>query len=222
MNEFLARGPRFRLSAEMIRDHALATSGLLVRRIGGPSVKPYHPGDLWRQVSHYGSTPATSQTYVQDHGENLYRRSIYTYWKRTLPPPGMAAFDAPNREACITGRGVTNTPLQAFILMNDPQYVEASRVLAQRLLSQVGSDEKRLLQAFEEVTSRLPDQNELGILKAALARERARYHDNVTEAQKLLAVGESLPDQDLPPTEHAAWTNLCGLLLNLSEAVTRR
>ena len=106
--------------------------------------------------------------------------------------------------------------------MNDPQYVEASRVLAQRLLSQVGSDEKRLLQAFEEVTSRLPDQNELGILKAALARERARYHDNVTEAQKLLAVGESLPDQDLPPTEHAAWTNLCGLLLNLSEAVTRR
>ena len=222
LNEFLARGPRFRLSAEMIRDHALATSGLLVRRIGGPSVKPYHPGDLWRQVSHYGSTPATSQTYVQDHGENLYRRSIYTYWKRTLPPPGMAAFDAPNREACITGRGVTNTPLQAFILMNDPQYVEASRVLAQRLLSQVGSDEKRLLQAFEEVTSRLPDQNELGILKAALARERARYHDNVTEAQKLLAVGESLPDQDLPPTEHAAWTNLCGLLLNLSEAVTRR
>ena len=222
LNEFLARGPRFRLSAEMIRDHALATSGLLVRRIGGPSVKPYHPGDLWRQVSHYGSTPATSQTYVQDHGENLYRRSIYTYWKRTLPPPGMAAFDAPNREACITGRGVTNTPLQAFILMNDPQYVEASRVLAQRLLSRVGSDEKRLLQAFEEVTSRLPDQNELGILKAALARERARYHDNVTEAQKLLAVGESLPDQDLPPTEHAAWTNLCGLLLNLSEAVTRR
>ena len=222
LNELLARGPRFRLSAEMIRDHALATSGLLVRRIGGPSVKPYHPGDLWRQISHYGSTPATSQTYVQDHGENLYRRSIYTYWKRTLPPPGMAAFDAPNREACVTERGVTNTPLQAFILMNDPQYVEASRVLAQHLLSEEGSDQKRLQRAFEHVTSRLPDQEELEVLKIAIARERARYHSDISGAQNLLAVGESLPDPTLPAAEHAAWTNICGLLLNLSESVTRR
>ncbi len=222
LNEFLARGPRFRLSAEMIRDHALATSGLLVRRVGGPSVKPYHPGDLWRQVSHYGSTPATSQTYVQDHGENLYRRSIYTYWKRTLPPPGMAAFDAPNRETCTTGRGVTNTPLQAFILMNDPQYVEASRALAQHLLSEEGSDQERLLRAFEQVTSRSPRQDELEILKTAIARERARYRDDPSGARSLLTVGESLPNLDLPAAEHAAWTNLCGLLLNLSESVTRR
>jgi len=222
LNEFLARGPRFRLSAEMIRDHALATSGLLVRRIGGPSVKPYHPGDLWRQVSHYGSTPATSQTYVQDHGENLYRRSIYTYWKRTLPPPGMAAFDAPNREACTTGRGVTNTPLQAFILMNDPQYVEASRALAQQLLSEEGSDQERLFRAFEHVTSRSPRQDELEILKTAIARERARYRGDPSGARSLLAVGESLHNPDLPAAEHAAWTNLCGLLLNLSESVTRR
>ena len=222
LNEFLARGPRFRLSAEMIRDHALATSGLLVRRIGGPSVKPYHPGDLWRQVSHYGSTPATSQTYVQDHGENLYRRSIYTYWKRTLPPPAMAAFDAPNREACITGRGVTNTPLQAFILMNDPQYVEASRVLAQQLLSRDGSDQERLRRAFEHVTSRPPDQQELAILEIAITRERTRYLNDISGAQSLIAVGESLPDPTLPAAEHAAWTNICGLLLNLSESVTRR
>ncbi|HCQ40016.1 MAG TPA: hypothetical protein DIV39_12735, partial [Verrucomicrobiales bacterium] len=182
----------------------------------------YHPGDLWRQVSHYGSTPATSQTYVQDHGENLYRRSIYTYWKRTLPPPGMAAFDAPNRETCTTGRGVTNTPLQAFILMNDPQYVEASRALAQHLLSEEGSDQERLLRAFEQVTSRSPRQDELEILKTAIARERARYRDDPSGARSLLTVGESLPNLDLPAAEHAAWTNLCGLLLNLSESVTRR
>jgi len=221
-NEFLSRGPRFRLSAEMIRDHALASSGLLVRRIGGPSVKPYHPGDLWRQVSHYGSTPATSQTYVQDHGENLYRRSIYTYWKRTLPPPGMAAFDAPNREACTTERGVTNTPLQAFILMNDPQYVEASRTLAEDLLSIPGSDRDRLAGAFEKVTSRLPTPEELKILGGALDRERLRYRTAQSDAEQLLAVGESIRNPALPAAEHAAWTNVCGLLLNLSEAVTRR
>jgi hypothetical protein len=221
-NELLARGPRFRLSAEMIRDQALATSGLLVRRIGGPSVRPYHPGDLWRQVSHYGSTPATSQTYVQDHGEKLYRRSIYTYWKRTLPPPSMAAFDAPNREACTTGRGVTNTPLQAFILMNDPQYVEAARVFSESMLTQPGSDRERLSAAFERVTSRSPNEGELKIISAALERERRRYQADPLGAEHLLAVGESARNPDLPAAEHAAWTNICALLLNLSEAVTRR
>tara|TARA_B100000579_G_C22646324_1_gene763925 strand:- start:383 stop:787 length:405 start_codon:yes stop_codon:yes gene_type:complete len=134
----------------------------------------------------------------------------------------MAAFDAPNREACVTDRGVTNTPLQAFILMNDPQYVEASRVLAQHLLSEEGSDQKRLQRAFEHVTSRLPDQEELEVLKIAIARERARYHSDISGAQSLIAVGESLPDPTLPAAEHAAWTNICGLLLNLSESVTRR
>lgn len=220
-NELLARGPRFRLSAEMIRDHALATSGLLVKRIGGPSVKPYHPGDLWRQVSHYGSTPATAQTYVQDHGEKLYRRSLYTYWKRTLPPPNMAAFDAPNREACTTDRGVTNTPLQAFILMNDPQYVEAARVFAQSLLESEQTDLERLATAFERVTSRPPTAFELKILTTSLKRERTKNSDP-ENAVRLLSVGESPRNPDLPVLEHAAWTNLCGLLLNLSEAVTRR
>jgi hypothetical protein len=222
-NELLARGPRFRLSAEMVRDHALATSGLLVKRIGGPSVKPYHPGDLWRQVSHYGSTPATAQTFVQDHGEKLYRRSLYTYWKRTLPPPSMAAFDAPNREACTTERGVTNTPLQAFILMNDPQYVEAARVFAEDLLkTSRGTDLERLSSAFERITSRAPNASELKIITTALARARRDYQADPTAAQKLLSVGESRRDSSLPAAEHAAWTNLCGLLLNLSECITRR
>src|SRR2546423_3112422 len=110
-NRLLARGPRFRLPAEFIRDAALKVSGLLVERIGGPSVNPYTPGDLWREISHYGSTPATSQTFVQDHGEKLYRRSMYTYWKRTAPPPNMVAFDAPNREVCTVDRASTTTPL---------------------------------------------------------------------------------------------------------------
>ncbi|HEX3871478.1 MAG TPA: DUF1553 domain-containing protein, partial [Pirellulales bacterium] len=118
-NRLLARGPRFRLSAELIRDAALKTSGLLVPRLGGPGVNPYSPGDLWREISHYGSTPATAQTFVQDHGEKLYRRSMYTFWKRTVPPPNMAAFDAPNREVCTVSRPATNTPLQALVLLND-------------------------------------------------------------------------------------------------------
>jgi hypothetical protein len=133
-NRLLARGPRFRLPAELIRDAALKTSGLLVARIGGPSVNPYMPGDLWREVSHYGSTPATAQTFIQDHGEKLYRRSLYTYWKRTAPPPNMTAFDAPNREVCTIARGNTMTPLQALVTLNDVQFVEASRAFATRIL----------------------------------------------------------------------------------------
>jgi hypothetical protein len=133
-NELLARGPRFRLSAEQIRDQALAVSGLLVERLGGPSVRPYQPGDLWRQVSHYGSSPATSQTFVQDHGEKLHRRSLYTYWKRTLPPANLSVFDAPNREICEIGRLTTNTPLQALVTLNDPQFVEAARALGLTML----------------------------------------------------------------------------------------
>ena len=127
-NRLLARGPRFRLAAEQIRDQALAVSGLLVPRVGGPSVNPYSPFDLWREVSHYGSTPATAQVFVQDHGEKLYRRSMYTYWKRTAPPASMVAFDAPNREVCTVVRGNTNTPLQALVLLNDVQFVELSLI----------------------------------------------------------------------------------------------
>mgnify|MGYP003843100621 CR=1 FL=1 len=132
-NRLLARGPRFRLAAEQIRDQALAVSGLLVPRVGGPSVNPYSPFDLWREVSHYGSTPATEQIYVQDHGEGLYRRGMYTIWKRTVPPPILAAFDAPSRELCVVRRSRTNTPLQALTLLNDQQFFEFAGGFAERI-----------------------------------------------------------------------------------------
>ncbi len=222
-NEFLARGPRFRLSAEQIRDQALATSGLLVERLGGPSVKPYQPGDLWRQVSHYGSSPATSQTFVQDHGEKLHRRSLYTYWKRTLPPVNLSVFDAPNREICSIGRTSTNTPLQALVTLNDTQFVEAARSLAATvLLASHPSDAERLRAAFEAVTSRLPEPDEAAILDAALKRERNRYQADPAAAGELLSIGETPRPPSIPAVEHAAWTQLAATLLNLSETITRR
>src|SRR5690606_31429144 len=126
-NRLLARGPSFRLAAELIRDQALMTSGLLNTTIGGPSARPYQPDGLWREMSHFGSTPATEQVYVQDTGDKLYRRSLYTIWKRTVPPPTMLAFDAPGRELCTPQRGRTNTPLQALVLLNETGFVEAAR-----------------------------------------------------------------------------------------------
>ncbi len=221
-NRLLARGPRFRLPAELVRDLALSVSGLLVSRVGGPSVNPYTPGDLWREVSHYGSSPATAQTFVQDHGEKLYRRSLYTYWKRTAPPPNMMAFDAPNREVCTVARGNTTTPLQALVTLNDPQFVEAARALAERALVRPGgSDDARLRWAFTECVSRPPRESEIGVLAGALKRERARYAGNETAARALLAIGESTRKETLPPAEHAAWTQVASLLLNLSETITR-
>jgi hypothetical protein len=220
-NRLLARGPRFRLSAEAIRDSALKTSGLLVPWIGGPSVNPYTPGDLWREVSHYGSTPATAQTFVQDHGEKLYRRSLYTYWKRTVPPPNMAAFDAPNRETCVVERPVTTTPLQALVLLNDVQFVEAARAFAERILAHEGDAAARLRWAFEEVTSRPPSAEELIILESALYRETARYAANEAAARAFLANGESLRNERIPAVKHAAWAQVAALMMNLSEAVTR-
>jgi hypothetical protein len=222
-NELLSRGPRFRLTAEQIRDQALAVSGLLVERLGGPSVRPYQPGDLWRQVSHYGSSPATSQTFVQDHGEKLHRRSLYTYWKRTLPPSNLSIFDAPNREICSIGRLPTNTPLQALVTLNDPQFVEAARAFAIRLLEmhQPG-DRERLSTAFEITTARPPKPAELNTLETALKRERQRYTADPDSAQQLIAIGELGQNTAFPIPEQAAWTQLASTLLNLSETITRR
>ena len=222
-NELLARGPRFRLTAEQIRDQALAVSGLLVERLGGPSVRPYQPGDLWRQVSHYGSSPATSQTFVQDHGEKLHRRSLYTYWKRTLPPTNLSTFDAPNREICSIGRLPTNTPLQALVTLNDPQFTEAARALAIKLLeAPFPNDRDRLTGAFEKLTSRPPNPAELVTLEAALKRERQRYQAEPAAASQLLSIGELAPNTAFPAIEQAAWTQLASTLLNLSETITRR
>lgn len=220
-NDLLARGPRFRLSAEQIRDEALFVSGLMVERIGGPSVKPYQPGDLWRQISHYGSSPATSQTFVQDHGEKLYRRSLYTYWKRTLPPVNLAVFDAPNREVCAIGRASTNTPLQALVTLNDPQFVEAGRALAERLAKVAGNDDAKLTEGFLRATGRKPVEQELAILRKTLERERGRFRSDSGAASALLATGESPRDASIDPAEHAAWAQTCSLLLNLSESLTR-
>lgn len=220
-NRLLARGPRFRLPAEFIRDGALKVAGLLVPRIGGPSVNPYMPVDLWREVSHYGSTPATSQTFVQDHGEKLYRRSLYTYLKRTAPPPNMTAFDATNREVCVVSRSNTTTPLQALVLLNDTQFVEAARVFAERILAQPGDDTARLRWAFSEAVSRPPQSTELRVLSSTLARERQRYAANESAARALLAVGEAPRNRNLDAPEHAAWTQVATLLLNLSETITR-
>jgi Protein of unknown function (DUF1553)/Protein of unknown function (DUF1549)/Planctomycete cytochrome C len=220
-NRLLARGPRFRLPAELIRDAALKTSGLLVADLGGPSVNPYTPGDPWREISHYGSSPATAQSFHQDHGEKLYRRSLYSYWKRTLPPPNMATFDAPNRETCVVERANTNTPLQALVLLNDVQFVEASRAFAERILRRDGDDAARLAWAFTEATARAPKEAELAILLRALARERRQFAADTEAAIRVLSSGESLRDSSIPPIEHAAWSQVAALILNLSETVTR-
>jgi len=222
-NRFLARGPRFRLQAEFIRDAALAISGLLVKRIGGPSVAPYQPPGLWKEVSHFGSTPATKQVYVQDHGEKLYRRSLYTVMKRTSPNPAMSAFDAPNREMCTVQRGVTNTPLQALVTLNDPQFSEASRVFAASLLqSETGCDDaERIEVAFEQVTLRAPTENETDVLLSLLEKERMRYHQSPESARQTVSVGEWPLATNLDIVEHAAWTQIAALLMNLSESLTR-
>ena len=165
-NRLLARGPRLRLPAEMIRDQALAVSGLLVERIGGPSVKPYQPAGLWERAGR------RRRAYVQDHGADLYRRSLYTFWKRTVPPPAMVTFDAPGRETCIVREARTNTPLQALDLLNDVTYVEAARGLAERMLTKRGDDRPtaRLAAAFRAATGRRPPPEELAILLAGLDR----------------------------------------------------
>jgi hypothetical protein len=219
-NRLLARGPRFRLPAEFIRDAALKVSGLLVPRIGGPSVNPYTPGDLWREVSHYGSTPATAQTFVQDHGEKLYRRSLYTFWKRTAPPPNMVAFDAPNREVCTIARGNTTTPLQALVTLNDVQFVEAARAFATRIIqSSAKSEAEKIEWAFLEATSRPSTAKERIILERTLSRERKRYQADLELAKTSVNVGEAPLPADTAFDELAAWSQVAAILLNLSESV---
>jgi mono/diheme cytochrome c family protein len=220
-NRLLGRGPRFRLPAELIRDNALAISGLLVPRVGGPSVNPYAPGDLWREISHFGSTGATAQSFVQDHGEKLYRRSIYSYWKRTSPPPSMTAFDAPSREVCSVSRPTTITPLQTLVLLNDTQFVEAARHFAQRIMRQSEHDSERIAWAFVAALARPPSDMEMSLVLESLQRERTRYAQSPAAAGDFLEVGESAFDSDLNPVELAAWGQIATLLLNLSETITR-
>lgn len=219
-NRLLARGPRFRLDAEAVRDGALAVSGLLVDTIGGPSVKPYQPPGIWEEVA-YGAN-FTAQRFERDSGEALYRRSMYTFWKRQAPPPTMMLFDAPNREVCTARRARTNTPLQALALLNDVQFVEAARAFAERVLKEAGPDARqRLDYAFELATARAPSDREAGILLGICREQLERFRDDGGAAQALLEVGEKPRDEALDPAELAAWTTVASMILNLDETVTK-
>ena len=219
-NRLLSRGPRHRLMAELIRDQALAAGGLLVTKIGGPSVKPYHPPGLYEQVVAQRDNPKA--TYTQGAGEALHRRSLYTYWKRSVPHPSMLLFDAPFRETCTLRRSRSNTPLQALNLLNDPTYVEAARWLAQRMLTEGGQTaESRLTHGFRLLLSRRPDPGELATLTAALGRHRQSFQADPDAARQLLGVGEARSPNAAEPVELAAFSMVASTLLNLDETITK-
>jgi hypothetical protein len=217
-NVYLSRGPRFRMDAEMVRDYALAASGLLVPKIGGPSVKPYQPEGVWEAVAMIGSN---TRDYKRDTGESLYRRSLYTFWKRSAPPAAMEVMNAPNRETCAVRRERTNTPLQALLTLNDEQFVEAARALAERAIRAGDTDEKRIEFVAGRVLARPLAAKEREIVRASLAELTREYTAKPEEAKKLITVGESKPDPKLDPSQLAAWTMLCNQLLNLDEALNK-
>ncbi len=213
-NRLLARGPRLRMPVEMVRDQALAASGLLVEQIGGPSVKPPQPAGLWSELT-------GGDDYVPGQGADHYRRSLYTFWKRTIPPPSLTVFDAATREFCTVRESRTNTPLQALTLLNDPAYVEAARLLAERVLLAESSATERLALAFSLVLGRQPSSQESEVLLAALTRHSARFAAAPEEASQLIAVGQLRPSSEFKPTELAAYAAVCSTILNLDEAVTK-
>jgi hypothetical protein len=215
-NELLSRGPKVRLMAEQIRDSALAASGLLNRTVGGPSVKPYQPPGLWEQSG-------TGKTYKQDTGDKLYRRSLYTFWRRTSPPPSMLTFDAMSREVCIARREATSTPLQSLVLLNDPQFVEAARLLAEQALERFPDDgAARTRDAFRRLLGRPPDVTEAAILARLFAEERLLFAARPDDATKLLSTGESPWDETLPRSDFAAMTTVVSAIMNLEEFVMLR
>jgi hypothetical protein len=221
-NRLLAHGPRQRLQAEFIRDQALAVSGLLNDSIGGASVSPYQPPGLWEELaSREDGKKWTAQTYTQSHGPDLYRRTMYTFWKRTSPPPTLSTFDAPDRETCTVRRLRTNTPLQALILMNDPTYVEASRKLAERLLTEANSDKQRVELAFQLALSRAPAKKEVAILLRIVQAQLAVYRNDQHAAMQLLDVGEAARNQNLDAAQLAAWTVVANVILNLDETISK-
>jgi hypothetical protein len=217
-NRLLARGPRQRLTAEMIRDQALAVSGLLVPRLGGPPVFPYQPAGLYENMIPQADYPGT--TYTESTGDDLYRRSLYTFWKRTVPHPTLSTFDSPDREFCTARRSITNTPLQAMVLMNDPTYLETARKLAERMLAAGGdNDEQRLAWGFESLTGRRPDSAELATMMRLLESQRRDFA--AAAPAGLLKAGASKPSDGIPAAELAAYASVASLLLNLDEAITR-
>ena len=212
-NRLLSRGPRIRLDAEFIRDNALAVSGLLNPKVGGPSVKPYQPPGLW---------DGTDSVFVQDHGDALYRRGMYVFWRRSAHYPAFATFDAPNREVCTFLRQRTQTPLQSLVLMNDPAFVEAARGLAQRVLREEPSDlDNRLVRAFRHTLGRTPKAEELGVLQKTYGQQLATFRADPKAAEELLKVGESKVATNAVPAELAAMTAVANVLLNLNETITK-
>ena len=218
-NRLLARGARFRFPAETVRDNALFVSGLLAKRLGGPSVKPYQPAGLWMEMS-YGNSQGKS--YKQDHGESLYRRGLYTFWKRSVLFPAFAAFDAPNREECTVRRPRTNTPLQAFVLLNDATFVESARVFAERVLREGGNNfESQIGFAMEIALARPPSSSERSVLQSLLTDMFMHYRMKPEEAQNIIATGEWPISKDLDPVTLAAWTSVAQAILNLDEMQTK-
>jgi hypothetical protein len=214
-NILLGRGPRHRLPAEVVRDRALAVSGLLVSKVGGRSVKPYQPAGVWEDAG-------TGKSYSQDHGEALYRRSLYTFWRRTAPPPSMLTFDAPTREVCTAKRETTATPMQALVLLNDPQFLEASRVIAQTVWRETEGDGPRVERVFRRVLGRSPSVRELEVLGRLLVEQRKSFESRTDAAVKYLSIGEMPRDPGLAAPELAAATVLTSALMNHDEFVTKR
>jgi hypothetical protein len=218
-NLLFSRGPRFRMDAEMIRDYMLAASGTLSPKMGGPGTRPYQPSNIWDVV---GLPGADTRNYVQDTGENLYRRTVYNFWKRMAHSPNMDIFNAPSRETCTVRRDRTNTPLQALVTLNDEQFVEAARRLAEQTLqSAEASIEGRLQYLSTRTLCRPLRPNETAILRSAQQDLLTHYQTQPADALALIAVGDSKPDEALNPAELAAWTMVCNQLLNLDEVLNK-
>jgi cytochrome c553 len=217
LNKLFARQSRHRLDAEFVRDTALAVSGLLNRTIGGASVKPYQPPGYWAALNF------PVREWQKDSGEKVYRRGMYTHWQRTFPHPAMVAFDAPSREECTCERPRSNIPQQALVLLNDPEFVEAARVFAQRTITEGGKDDTgRLSWAFERATGRQPRPEETEVLLSLLEKHRKQYAGKAEEARKLLAIGDMPAPGDVPAGELASWLSVCRVILNLHETITRQ
>jgi len=214
-NALLSRGPRFRMDAEMIRDYALAASSSLSPKMGGPGTMPYQPENVWEVVG------MGTEKYVQDQGENLYRRTLYNFWKRMAPPANMDVFNAPSREVSCVRRDRTNTPLQALVVMNDPQFVEASRNLAQRVMKDGGDDAQKLANISQRLLCRTLRPQESAILEGSLKDLRAHYEATPEDALALIKVGETKPDEKLPPAELAAWLMVASQVMNLDELLNK-
>jgi hypothetical protein len=218
-NRLLSRGPRYRMDAEMIRDAALASSGVLVAKLGGPSVSPYQPEGVWEAVA---MPESNTHFYKPDHGDRLYRRGLYTLWKRSAPPASLDIFNAPSREICTVRRERTNTPLQALVTLNDPQFVEAARALAQAALQHCGSNPDRRIDFIaRRLIARPFRPEELAIVQTSLARLTAYYQSHSEQAERLIKVGESLADPTIEPATLAAWTMLANELMNLDEFLNK-